>query len=182
MNTDLRDGIGKLLQDTGHAHHKAFEVTDGADPDWPIWYAEYAKDTFAEQLGMKFSKSQLIYCLMNADYEYEARAPDSEWPEFYASEFIERFAPSETPSEDKLVLYHFDGCPYCSMVRSAIDQLGVDVELRDIFQDSQHRDDLVKARGRATVPVLRIESPDGEDRWMPESRDIVRYLQETYLR
>jgi glutaredoxin len=182
MNTDLRDGIGKLLQDTGHAHHKAFEVTDGADPDWPIWYAEYAKDTFAEQFGMNFSKSQLIYCLMNADYEYEARAPDSEWPEFYASEFIERFAPSETPSEDKLVLYHFDGCPYCSMVRSAIDQLGVDVELRDIFQDSQHRDDLVKARGRATVPVLRIESPDGEDRWMPESRDIVRYLQETYLR
>ncbi len=133
MNTDLRDGIGKLLQDTGHAHHKAFEVTDGADPDWPIWYAEYAKDTFAEQFGMNFSKSQLIYCLMNADYEYEARAPDSE-------------------------------------------------ELRDIFQDSQHRDDLVKARGRATVPVLRIESPDGEDRWMPESRDIVRYLQETYLR
>ncbi len=180
MNADLREGIGKLLQDTGRAHHKAFEVTDGADPDWPIWYAEYAKDAFAEQFGMNFTKSQLIYCLMNANYEYEARAPDSEWPEFYASEIVERYAPSETPAENKLVLYHFDGCPYCSRVRSAIDQLGINVELRDIFQDSQHRDDLVEVRGRATVPVLRITSPDGEERWMPESRDIVSYLQETY--
>jgi glutaredoxin len=180
MNTELREVIGKLLLDTGHAHHKAFEVTNGADPDWPIWYAEYAKDTFAEQFGMHFTKSQLIYCLMNADFEHEARAPDSEWPDFYANEIIERYAPAETPAEDKLALYHFDGCPYCSMVRSAIDQLGIDIELRDIFQDSQYRDELVDSRGRATVPVLKIVSPAGEDRWMPESRDIVSYLQKTY--
>jgi glutaredoxin len=180
MNTELRDGIGKLLLDTGHAHHKAFEVTNGADPDWPIWYAEYSKDTFAEQFGMSFTKSQLIYCLMNADYELVARAPQSEWPEFYANEIVERFAPSESPAEDKLALYHYNGCPYCSMVRAAIDRLGIDVELRDIFQDDHDRDDLVNVRGRATVPVLRITSSDGEDRWMPESRDIVSYLQETY--
>jgi glutaredoxin len=180
MNTELRDGIGKLLLETGHAHHKAFEVTNGADPDWPIWYAEYAKDTFEEQFGMSFTRSQLIYCLMTADFEHEARAPDSEWPGFYANEIVERFASAETPAEDKLALYYFDGCPYCSMVRSAIDQLGIDVELRDIFHDSQHRDDLVNVRGRATVPVLRIVSPDDENRWMPESRDIVSYLQKTY--
>ena len=180
MNTELRDGIGQLLLDTGHAHHKAFEVTDGADPEWPIWYAEYTKDTFAEQFGMYFSQSQLIYCLMNASFEHEARAPDTEWPEFYADEIVERFSPSETPAEDKLVLYHFDGCPFCSMVRSAIERLGIDVELRDIFQESRHRDELIEARGRATVPVLRIASSDGEDRWMPESHNIVRYLRETY--
>jgi glutaredoxin len=180
MNTELRDGIGKLLLDTGHAHHKAFEVTGGADPDWPIWYAEYSRDTFAEQFGMDFTRSQLIYCLMNADFEREARSPASEWSEFYANEIVERFAPSEAPAEDKLALYHFDGCPYCSMVRSAIHRLGIDVELKDIFQDVQHRNDLVEVRGRATVPVLRITSPDGESRWVPESRDIVSYLQEAY--
>jgi glutaredoxin len=117
---------------------------------------------------------------MNADFEHEARSPDSEWPEFYANEIVERFARAESPEEDKLALYHFNGCPYCSIVRSAIDRFGVDVELRDIFQDAQYRDDLVNVRGRATVPVLRITSSDGEDRWMPESRDIVSYLQETY--
>jgi glutathione S-transferase len=66
------------------------------------------------------------------------------------------------------------------MVRSAIDELEIDVELRDVFQDSQHCDDLIEARGRATVPVLRIAAANGEVRWMPESRDIVSYLQITY--
>lgn len=180
MNAELRDGIAHLLQDTGHAHHKAFEVTDGADPDWPIWYSEYSRDTFAEQYGIDLTKSQLIYCLMDANFEHEARSPDSPWPEFYADEIVERFARAETPAEDKLALYYFDGCPFCSMVRSAIDRLGIEVEPRDIFQDSQYRDDLVKNRGRATVPVLRIVSADGDERWMPESRDIISYLQKTY--
>jgi glutaredoxin 2 len=84
---------------------------------------------------------------------------------------------SETPAEDKLVLYHFNGCPFCSMVRANIQRLGADVELRDIFEDFESRDELIEARGRATVPVLRITSPNGEERWMPESRDIVSYLE-----
>lgn len=29
-----------------------------ADPEWPIWYAEYTKDTFAEQLGFM----QVLHC------------------------------------------------------------------------------------------------------------------------
>jgi len=28
--------------------------------------------------------------------------------------------------------------------------------------------------------VLRITTPDDEERWMPESADIVRYLQASY--
>ena len=180
MNTELRDNIAALLTETGQAHYKAFEETDGADPDWPIWYAEHARDKFAERLGMEFYKSQLIYCLMNADIEHQARSPDSNWPEFYANEMVEHCAPSASPAQDRLALYYFDGCPFCAMVRSEIDQLGIDVELRDIMRDSQHRDDLIEARGRPTVPVLRIISPDGEDRWMPESRDISKYLKQTY--
>ena len=180
MNTDLRDGIAAFLVETAQAHHKAFAATDGEDPDWPIWYAEYARDTFAERFGLDFSKSQLIYCLMNAEFEHRARSPDSEWPVFYADEIVERCAPSASPAEDELALYHLQGCPFCAIVRSAIDELDIDVELRDIFRDTQYRDELIEARGRATVPVLRITSPDGEDRWMPESQDIVRYLRKTY--
>lgn len=180
MNTEFRDGIAELLAETGRAHHEAFVATDGADPDWAIWYAEYARDKFAERFGLDFTRSQLVYCLMKADMEHQARSPDSDWREFYANELVENCAVSETAAEDTLALYYFDGCPFCNMVRSAIDQLGVSVELRNIFEEAQHRDDLVEARGRATVPVLRITSPHGEDRWMAESRDIVRYLQETY--
>jgi len=121
----------------------------------------------------------LIYCLMNADFEHQARSPDSDWSEYFADQFIDRCAPSESPAEDKLALYHFNGCPFCSIARSGIDRLGVDVELRDIFENPQYRDELISARGRATVPVLRITSPNGEDHWMSESRDIVRYLETT---
>lgn len=180
MRTKLRDGVAELLVETGRAHHEAFAATDGADPDWPIWYAEFARDAFADRFGLEFTRSQLIHCLMKADMEHQARAPDSAWPEFYANEMVEHCARSESAAEDTLALYYMDGCPFCNLVRAVIDELGVDVELRDIFEGSQHRDDLVEVRGRATVPVLRITSPDGEERWMPESRDIVSYLRNIY--
>ena len=119
---------------------------------------------------------------MNADFEHQARSPDSDWSEYYADEIIQRYASSDSPAEDSLSLYYYDGCPFCDLVRSAIDQLNIDVELRNIFEIPQHRDDLIDVRGRATVPVLRITSPNSEERWMPESRDIVRYLDTNYAR
>jgi glutaredoxin len=117
---------------------------------------------------------------MNADFEHQALSPDSHWPEFYANEFLERYAASEKPEEEKLALYHYDGCPFCAIARATVDHLGIDVELRNIFEIPRHREDLIKARGRSTVPVLRITSPSGEDRWMPESQDIVHYLETTF--
>ncbi|MGF1734879.1 glutaredoxin family protein [Photobacterium satsumensis] len=78
---------------------------------------------------------------------------------------------------EKLILYHFVGCPYCSIAREPIDRLGIDVELRDTMKDPQYRTELINERGRGTVPVLRIINSNGEEKWMPESRDIVRYLE-----
>jgi glutathione S-transferase len=65
------------------------------------------------------------------------------------------------------------------MVTAGIDRLGLDVELRDIFENPQYRNELIGARGRATVPVLRITSPNGEEHWMSESRDILNYLEKS---
>ncbi len=80
-----------------------------------------------------------------------------------------------------LSLYHFESCPYCRRVRRALRDLGVEaeVELRDVQRDPEARAALLEATGRPTVPVLRIGSivsSGVEDRWMPESGDIVRYL------
>jgi glutathione S-transferase len=80
---------------------------------------------------------------------------------------------------DDLMLYHYDSCPYCVRVRRALSRLGVEVELRNIDESEQHLEELVKARGRRTVPVLRIRK-DGGDVWMPESADIVRYLEQRF--
>jgi glutaredoxin len=180
MNIELRDTVARLLIEAGHSHHEAFAATHGADPDWPIWYADFLRDRFADELGVDLHKSQLVYCLMDADFEHQARSPDSDWSLFYADQILERHAPAKAPGEDKLALYYFDGCPFCALVRRAIERLGVDVELRDTRANPDYRDELIRARGRATVPVLRITSSAGEERWMPESRDIISYLEKNY--
>jgi glutaredoxin 2 len=79
-----------------------------------------------------------------------------------------------------LSLYQYHGCPYCSRVRSAADQLGIRLELRDTLANRDYADEVVQATGRRTVPVLRIEADDGEVKWLPESADIVRYLRDRF--
>lgn len=180
MNQELKMRIADLLLETGHAHHRAFSETDGVDPDWPIWYAQYLQAGLGAALQTPFTRSELVYCLMDADYERSTRAADSEWSGFSADHFLERYAPSDDPAKDKLILYHFAGCPYCGIVNAVISKLDIDVEHRDIFENTKYRDELVKTRGRATVPILRIIAEDGEVRWMAESRDIVRHLEAVF--
>ena len=78
-----------------------------------------------------------------------------------------------------LVLYHYTSCPFCLRVRYAAKRLGLDLKLADIHKTPEHRQELVDAMGRSTVPVLKIEK-DGEVHWMPESADIVKYLKERF--
>lgn len=90
---------------------------------------------------------------------------------------------SETDSPEsgeKLSLYVRDWCGACFMVKRAIGRLGIEVELRDVFRNGDHYDELLAARGRGTVPVLRRDFADGRTEWMPESRDIIDHLNRTY--
>lgn len=77
--------------------------------------------------------------------------------------------------EPELTLYGYPQCPYCARVLRAIEELDLEVPLRNTMQEPQHRSELLEATGRGTVPVLRIEGPDGVD-WLRESSEIVRYL------
>ena len=79
-----------------------------------------------------------------------------------------------------LSLYQYDSCPYCARVRSVLDRLGLEIELRDVLMEPEHSRDLIEATGRRTVPVLRIETAEGEVSWMPESAEIIRYVQERF--
>jgi glutaredoxin len=79
-----------------------------------------------------------------------------------------------------LALYQTAYCPYCVRVRRALDALGVEIEVRDIAEDSERYRELVEATGRQTVPVLRIEEDDGQVSWLPESAEIIDYLEERF--
>ena len=172
--------LAALFREAGEAHHQAFLTTDGDDPEWALWYAEYLHDKLEPYLAAPITRSRLVFCLIGADDEHRATESDVPWPEYYAQRFVECLGPTEEPTKDRLALYYFDTCPFCIRVLRAIDALGIEVELRNIYRESEHLTALREARGRTTVPVLRIASPHGEDRCMPESADIVRYLRATY--
>lgn len=88
---DIKTQIIQLLREAGHAHHQAFIETDGADPDWPIWYAGHLRDKLGPLLNASFTQSELTYLLILVEKEQSMRAPGGDWPRYYAKFFMERY-------------------------------------------------------------------------------------------
>ena len=84
--------LASLFEETGGAHHRAFEKTEGVDPDWALWYADHLRDTLNEMLGATLTKSELVYLVVGAEKERAQRAPGSHWPSYYAKFFLERYS------------------------------------------------------------------------------------------
>ena len=76
-------------------------------------------------------------------------------------------------------LYYYSTCPFCFRVQITMKQLGIDMELRNIHQGTQYRDELMQGGGSTMVPCLRIDK-DGETQWMYESADIIDYLKSEF--
>lgn len=81
-----------------------------------------------------------------------------------------------------LALYHYEGCPYCDRVRETLLRLDLEIEMRNIETEPARRQELVGATGRKMVPCLRIEQAGGGVRWLHESLDIIRFLEEEVAR
>ncbi|GHE92241.1 glutaredoxin family protein [Thalassotalea profundi] len=77
-----------------------------------------------------------------------------------------------------LSLYQLPACPFCVKVRRAMKRNGFNIELKNINQQSNYQDELIKYGGKRKVPCLRIANADGTDTWMYESSDIVAYLEQ----
>lgn len=77
-----------------------------------------------------------------------------------------------------LELYELDGCPYCAKVTDKLDELGLNYESHMVPSAHSERDEVEEVSGQTGVPVLVDEENDVEG--MPESDDIVEYLDEEY--
>ena len=86
---EQKEDIIELLAETGKAHHQAFIATDGDDPEWPMWYAEFMHTKLMDIMDLNFTQSELIYVLVAADLEHQDEAPDTEWFRFYAGFIVE---------------------------------------------------------------------------------------------
>lgn len=83
--------IAAYFMEAGHAHHQAYIETDGADPDWPIWYAGYMLEKLNKWLNASFTKSELVYLLISMEREMGMMAPGANWSVYYARFLVERY-------------------------------------------------------------------------------------------
>ncbi len=80
--------IAAKLKQAGQAHHQAFLATNGDDPEWPDWYAEYLLDDLNDHLNADFTRGQLSELLIELDRTYRSEARDEDWTQFYADRLI----------------------------------------------------------------------------------------------
>jgi len=77
-----------------------------------------------------------------------------------------------------LELYSLPGCPYCAKVKTKLDELDVEYVEHEVPSSHSQRTEVEEVSGQTGVPVL-VDEEHGVD-GMPESDDIVDYLEETY--
>jgi hypothetical protein len=92
----MSDDIAQLLEEVSETHHRVFRITDGVDPDWASWYANWLLrlSELPGLLGITPVRSELVSALVELDREYTANVPGEPWPSYYARELIRRFPPA----------------------------------------------------------------------------------------
>ena len=71
----------------------------------------------------------------------------------------------------QLMLYHFQGCPYCARVRDYLSKEGIQIPMKDIHENPVYGKELLKIGGKSQVPCLVI---DGKALY--ESGDIIEWF------
>ena len=81
-------------------------------------------------------------------------------------------------SNPDLELYELPGCPYCAKVKRKLDDLDLGYTSHEVPSSHAQRDEVEAVSGQTGVPVL-VDNSNGIE-GMPESDDIVAYLDRTY--
>lgn len=90
----MSEEIAQLLEEVAEVHHRVFRITDGDDPDWASWYADWLLrlSELPTLLGATPVRSELVYALVQLDKEYTAAASGEPWPSYYARDLVRRFS------------------------------------------------------------------------------------------
>jgi hypothetical protein len=85
--------ISALLHEAGETHHIVYRITDGEDPDWASWYADWLTrlSELPDLLEVKPVRSELVYMLVRLDKKYTVEGPDEKWEDYYARGLLEHF-------------------------------------------------------------------------------------------
>jgi len=85
--------IADLLHEAAETHHRVYRITDGTDPDWASWYADWliGHSELPTLLGAAPVRSELVYVLVSLDKEYIQRQMTQPWEHYYADRIAEHF-------------------------------------------------------------------------------------------
>src|SRR4051794_22699335 len=85
--------VADLLHEAGETHHTVYRITDGDDPDWASWYADWLirLSELPQILGTTPVRSELVWMLVQLDKDYPSAAADTPWPRWYAERLVEHF-------------------------------------------------------------------------------------------
>jgi len=84
MTARFEAGIEQLLSQAAAAHHEAFLESNGADPEWPLWYATYLTPRLPEVSNFMGTRSELVFWLVRLAEEHQATDSAIPWARFYA--------------------------------------------------------------------------------------------------
>jgi len=85
--------LSALLHEAAETHHIVFRITDGDDPDWASWYADWLLDhsELPTILGKAPVRSHLVHALVQLDRDYVATSPAEGWEDWYANRLVTDF-------------------------------------------------------------------------------------------
>jgi len=88
------DAVAGLLHEAAETHHRVYRITDGEDPDWASWYADWLLrlSELPDLLAATPVRSELVYLLVLLDIEYVEQRPTEAWEMYYARRLIRHFA------------------------------------------------------------------------------------------
>jgi hypothetical protein len=92
--TDTNTRVAELLHEAGETHHVVYRITDGVDPDWASWYADWLTQhsELPGLLGQAPVRSELVWMLVQCDKDFGAGSPGARWEDSYATRLVEHFA------------------------------------------------------------------------------------------
>lgn len=86
--------VSSLLHEAAETHHVVYRISDGDDPDWASWYADWLINLseLPAALGDRPVRSHLVHLLVELDRDYTASNAEERWEDYYARRIIERLS------------------------------------------------------------------------------------------
>ena len=94
MSSDRVTRVAELLHEAAETHHTVYRITDGDDPEWASWYADWLLrlSELPEVLGASPARSHLVYALVGLDREFIANELSERWEDWYAARLVADFS------------------------------------------------------------------------------------------